>query len=269
MTAQGNLTRERLWQIEQSLSPRDQLITETVARLGLVSGDQLRQLFFVPGTSKDDGRRSAQLSLSRLERCDLLVRLARRIGGVRSGSSGYVYGLGVAGQRLARQWFSQPDGRSRKLAEPSEPFVAHQLACAQLYVDLKKTERYGELRLSTYLGEPDCWRKRIGPFGKALVLKPDAFVKVATDGRELHWFIEVDLATESQTVIARKGWAYQDHYRSGVEADVMPRVLWLAPSQRRADQLASTLNTLGESAEKLHLITTREQAIHILKGEIS
>lgn len=267
MSAAINLTRRRLAELRESLSTRDRATIEVVGMLGLASGEQLRQLHFSSGASAESSKRGAQHALRRLTRQRLLARLDRRVGGARSGSGGYVYCLGPAGQQLDRQWRGLPATRSRRPHEPGEPFAAHRLACSQLFVDLHVAEADDQLKLNRYFGEPECWRKRIGPFGQPLTLKPDAYVEVMVGERRLHWFAEVDLATESLTVIARKGRAYLDHYRSGAETNVMPRVLWLAPNMKRRDQLERTLLGLDDPSMQLHVVATTQQAIQTMKGD--
>lgn len=267
MTGQQNLTRQRVAAIEESMSERDRAITETVALLGLITGEQLRLLYFADQASQSSSRRSAQQSLRRLTEREVLARLARRVGGVRSGSAGYVYKLGRAGQRLTQSWRDGSQRRARRAHEPGEAFVAHRVACAQLFVDLHRAQAAGELLLERYLGEPACWRQRIGPFGKPLTLKPDGYARLNVDERHLHWFIEVDLATESQTVIARKGRAYLEHYTAGAETEVMPRVIWIAPDPTRADRLKATLHALGGAANELHVVTTARRSTQTMKGD--
>lgn len=267
MTVQKNVTRERISQVEETMSERDLAITDAVALLGLMNGEQLRQLYFSDHTSLSSSRRSSQQTLRRLTEAEVLARLSRRVGGVRSGSAGYIYALGRVGQRLAQRWRDDPRRRTRRAHEPGKPFVNHRVACAQLFVDLHLAQSAGELLLELYLGEPECWRQRIGPFGKPLTLKPDGFARLKVGERILHWFIEVDLATESQTVIARKGRAYLDHYAAGAEVDVMPRVIWLTPDSARADRLKSTLHALGGPARALHVVSTFERATQTMKGD--
>ncbi len=267
MNGAVNLTRRRLTELEDSLSVRDRSMLESVGALGLASGEQLRQLFFSGRVSTESSRRGAQQALRQLTEHGLLARLDRRVGGARSGSGGFVYCLGPAGQGLVHQWRGLPARRSRRPHEPGEPFVRHRLACSQLLVDLRLAEAKELLKIDRYLGEPDAWRRRVGPFGKPLTLKPDAYVEVSVGERRLHWFVEVDLATESLSVIARKGRAYLDHYRSGAEAEVMPRVVWLAPTEKRRERLAMTLHGLGEPSAQLHVVTTNEQAIQTMKGD--
>lgn len=259
-----NVTRRVVEAEEQALSARDRAIVETVSSLGLATGEQLRQLHF---RNLQSSRRTAQQALRSLVAREILARLERRVGGARSGSAGFIYALGRVGQRLQNRWRGQTTGRSRRTHEPGGAFVAHRLACTQLFVDLHLAQSAGELTVVQHLAEPDCWRQRIGPFGRPLILKPDAFVEVAVGTRHLHWFVEIDLATESQSVIARKGSAYIDHFRSGAEADVMPRVLWLAPTNSRVQQLSRTLSQLPHPAGRLHLVVHAPDAIKAMKGE--
>lgn len=269
MTTSMNLTRQRVLQVEQALTARERAIVESVALLGLMTGEQLRQLYFTNQSTLKSSKRSSQQSLRSLAQSEVLARLERRVGGVRSGSAGYVYALGRAGHQIVRRWKNETNRRSRRTHEPGEAFVEHRVACAQIFVELHLDQKRGGLRLEQYQGEPDCWRQRIGPFGKPLVLRPDGFARLAADDRLLHWFIEMDLATESQTVIAKKGRAYLDHYASGAEPDVMPRVIWVAPTRERAKRIRSTLHALGGPATELHIVNIRERAIQTMKGDFS
>lgn len=267
MTASVRLTRDRLCQIERSLSRRDREVVETVARLGLMSSRQIRTAFYRAEDGQLLGKRSVQKSLAKLESAELLARLARRVGGARKGSDGYVYVLGRAGKRLSDDWLNRKPGRTRRHHEPGLQFFAHRLAVAELFADLKSAEANQQLHVVGFLGEPECWRSRVGPFGQNITLKPDAYLRLTFDSRELHWFIEADMATESQTVIARKGRAYLDHYRSGIERQVMPRIAWLTTTPERAARLSQTLHGLGESAPQIHAVALAENAFELLKGE--
>lgn len=269
MTGGRNATQGRIDRIEAQLSERDRLIVDTVRVLGLVTGEQLRQLHFDDHRSLQSSRRTAQQSLRQLADADVLARLGRRVGGVRSGSVGYIYTLGRVGQSLVRRWQGDPQRRTRRAQDPGEAFFTHRLACSQLFVDLCLEERSGRVRVDSYQGEPACWRQRTGPFGKPLTLKPDGYVQLTSGERTLHWFIEMDLATESQTVVARKGRAYLEHYAAGAEPDVMPRVIWVAPDPSRAARMRSTLHALGGPATELHVVTVNERATQTMKGDFA
>lgn len=259
------LTARRLADLEQRLSDRDRLIIETVGLLRLVSGEQLRRLLFAQTTSLDGGRRSSQLSLSQLVKLGVLTRLERRIGGKKNGSEGYVYGLGPAGQRCARRDAGQGQ-RARLIHEFGGPFVAHSLACSEVYVGLRESERRGDIEVLAYQSEPNCWRQRLGPLGVPITLRPDGFAQLGLGEIERHWFVEVDRGTENQSTIARQGRAYLDYYQSGAETGVMPRVAWLTTTPGRADRLSNTLHGLGGVAKELFVAGRLDHSTDILAG---
>jgi hypothetical protein len=252
--------------LDSRLSERDRQLTYQVARLRLLSHEQLRRLFFADGGELGSGRRTAQRRLARLVELGVLARLERRVGGVRAGSAGFVYGLGPAGQKLCGLWSREDAGRSRSLHEPGAPFVEHTLACSDVYVALVEAAGSGSLELLEHQAEPQCWRSCVGPYGQPLVLRPDGFVRLGIGERELLWFVEVDQATESFTAIRRQGRAYLDYYVSGAAGRVMPRVAWLAPDVRRADALRDALHELGGISTELFVAARQERAIALLSG---
>lgn len=174
--------------------------------------------------------------MQRLADLGLLARLARRVGGTRAGSSGYVYYLGPAGKRLIAYWQGQGFVRGRYRPEPGGRYVCHRLAVSQLYVDLRLSEAAGELELLAFDVEPDCWRRHETGFGGQVMLKPDAFVRLGVGAYEERCFVEVDLGSESRPVIAGKLRTFAAYYKSGQEQTaqgVFPRVVLLTNSEAR------------------------------------
>ncbi len=95
------LSAALLRDLETKLTQRDLEVLRRVSDLHFVSGAQLARLSF---TDSDDERanvRAARRALLRLVRLGTLERLDRPVGGIRAGSAGFVYYLGVAGQRIA------------------------------------------------------------------------------------------------------------------------------------------------------------------------
>lgn len=255
------LTTRRLAEIDRLLSDRDRAIIQSVGALRLASGEQLRRLYFAEVASRDGGRRSNQLALSHLVKIGALKRLERRIGGKKNGSDGYVYGLGAAGARLV---LGDSSALPRRTHEFGGPFVAHTLACSQVYVELVHAAKHGQVEVLDFQSEPDSWRKRLGPSGSLVTLRPDGFVRLGLGQLERHWFIEVDRGTENQPTIARQGRAYLDHFQSGAEAEIMPRVAWLTTSAERATQLTRTLHRLGGIAQQLFVVGQIDDAVSTL-----
>lgn len=256
------LTSKRLASIAVELSPRDWAIITDVGRLRLLSGAQLATLHF--GTEESD-RRLARQVLARLVERRVLVRLGRRVGGVRAGSSGFVYGLDVAGVRLL------DPGRRRAwpTVQPGEQFLRHVLAVAQIYVHLRSAEKTGGFELLHFDAEPACWRSFVGPGGGRLVLKPDAYVVTAAGGYEDHVFVEVDLATETGPRIVDKARRYIDYFHSGREqarSAVFPQVLFLVPDGRRQGQVVGALGRVDADCWPLFVVRTLSDAVEAITG---
>jgi Replication-relaxation len=249
--------------LSEQLSARDRDLLATVARFRVMSGAQLRELYWPQG-SPETRARLARRGLARLVRLELLSPLARRVGGVRAGSSGTTFALGPAGQRLIATSSAR---RVRRPSTPGERYLAHTLAVAQLYVDLAIHQRSRRTELLAFDPEPECWATYPGPYGARQVLKPDAYLKLGTREYLFSWFIEQDMATEAAVTIACKARRYLDCYRTGtVQAatGVFPRTAWIAPDSARAQIIRQALKRLPAEARKLFVVTTTAEATALL-----
>jgi len=213
--------------------------------------------------------RACTRTLARLQNEGVVAPLVRLIGGVRAGSAAFVWALGTAGQRLATG--SGPAGGSviRRPWTPSLPFVAHRLAITELAVQLHEAEAQGALELVRFQAEPACWRRYTGPHGASASLKPDALAVMGDGQYEDSWFIEVDLATESPAVIARKRDAYLAYYRSSSEqrrSGVFPWVLFVVPYEQRRRVVERALGKPPLGQPDLFVVATETEAIGVLAG---
>jgi hypothetical protein len=263
------LTPARLLALDARLSEREREIVTTVARLRLVSGRQLERLFFSGGGSRQSNARLARKALSELVSMGLLRRLQRRVGGVRAGSAAFVYETGPAGQRLLAYWRGEGIARTRGAHEPGGAFVAHTLAVAEVYVRLREASRISRLELVSFAAEPDCWREFVGLGGRRLTLKPDIHLRLGLEEFEDSWFVEVDRATESSTVIRRQCEAYLAYWRSGREQaanEVFPRVLWIVPHEKRAQLVEQVIAALPADTHRLFAVATEDEAFAVLVG---
>ena len=242
----GKVTSKRLHQLRASMSDDDWQIIGTLARVRVASSSQLVDLHLSHLTL-----RRAQRKLARLVDSRVLARLPRTVGGLQGGSSGHVYALDVAGQRLADL---VRDGRVRRPWALGTQFLGHSLAITDVYMRLVLAERSGSLRLARFVGEPASWRSFFGPGGGRVTLKPDAYAVVTTGGYEDHWFLEVDLDTEHTPAIASKCGTYRGYWRSGYEearTGVFPRVLWLVPTMRRVAVVQQVIQRQPAGAAEL------------------
>lgn len=215
-----------------SLSERERSIVADVARVRLLSGQQLRRLHFEDSAS---GKRQARRVLASLVDKRVLARQGRSVGGVKGGSESFVFGLDIIGQRLI-----DPLSQGARPWQLGDGFVRHALMVSECYVRLVETERTGLLELLGFDGEPACWREFVGRNGSLETLKPDAFGRVGLGEYEDHWMVECDRGTEDLVRIRRKLGTYLRYWQTGKE-EPFPRVLWVTTRAERAKALRGVI----------------------------
>lgn len=266
----SRLRHARMVAIAEGTSDAEKALLRVVDRLRLVSHAQLARL--TPrsnGVSQASAARTTRRMLLRLTELGALSRLERRIGGVRAGSAGHVYYLGPVGQRLIAYWNGDGLLRGRVRPEPGAPFVRHRLSVSELYVTGRERERTGDIDLLAFDVEPDAWRESLDELGSRTTLKPDAYLRVGVGAYEDRWFIEVDLGTESRTVIARKLRAYLDYFHTGAEqaaSGVFPRVLWLTLAESRKTAIVDLTTALPPEYWPLFVVNRLDQGIDVIAG---
>ncbi|MFI0406001.1 replication-relaxation family protein [Actinomadura sp. 3N508] len=225
-------------------------------RLRLLRADQVQRLHVADGSAATQARRTRNL-LQRLYELKVIVRFARRIGGVRAGSSGFIYGL--SGLGLAVLESSGPfGGRRRTIWETKPAFQDHVLAVADLYVKLVEASREGKAELLAFDSEPACWRQFTGIGGAVLALKSDAYVRLGVGDFERHTFIEMDMGSERAPAIRRKLQTFGDYWRTGIEQQatgIFPLVLWLVPNESRRAKIGEVIRHVAQETHQLFAVT--------------
>ncbi len=261
MSPQRRVSPRQLEQLRAEVSERDLKLLRTVFDFRLISGDQLRRLYFPGGDSE---ARAARRALERLHRLRAVLRLDRRIGGIRAGSAGFLYVIGPIGDRLINT-----DRPRRRLTEPSAAFVAHTVAVAELFVAVTERIRtVDDAEILDVQAEPDCWRDFGGIDGRH-TLRPDLYLSIGLDELEHRWFIEIDRATEHLPAILRKSTVYDRYYRTGIEQERegnFPRVMWATITEKRVDAIARTL-AASTLTTALFRTVTLDEGIEVLAGE--
>lgn len=262
--------RRRRARLALELSERDRLVLSRIWEHRYLTTLQLHGFCFNGHASDESAARTTRRVLARLARDQLIRPLARRIGGVRAGSEARVWQLAPAGARIAR-----PDtGRSWRTHEPSERFLAHTLAVADVHLCLRTGLMLG-YQVSVQI-EPLSWRRFSGIGGEARLLRPDLAATVQghddQGSYEDRWFIEVDMGTESIPTLLTKCRLYMDYYRSGIEQAnhaSFPRVLWVMygpRAQQRAETLTRRILRTPSLEPRLFKITTHEELPDVLRG---
>jgi Replication-relaxation len=260
------LTVARLEQLAEALSDHDREVLRFVHDSRFATGHQLVRRYWQTSDQASAGARAARRALKRLVDLRVLTTLPRRIGGVRTGSQGFVYGTGHAGVRL----LAARGICGARVEVPGTLHLAHTLATTELTVRLAEADRAGDLEVIDVQQEPACWRSFPGLGGARRVLKPDLFIRLGAGALEDRWMIEVDLGSESGRTLARKAAIYREHYQSGREQHdhgVYPRVLWTAPDGQRAAQIESVLDAQPEEVRRLCSVRTFDDAVSFLAAE--
>jgi Replication-relaxation len=255
------LSRQGLDRLRENLSNRDLTVIHSVHEHRFLTALQIEALHFADHSTPEAGARVCRRVLARLTRERLLARLQRRVGGVRAGSSSFVYALGPVGGRLVA------DGR--RLTEPSLLFLDHTLAVAEARIELVRADRVGTLDLAEIEVEPACWRRYTGPGGAAEIVRPDLYVVTRQSEFEDCWFVEIDRGTESPAAIGRKCRAYQAYWRTGREQDqreAFPLVLWVTPKEPRAQRIEKVISGTRNLKQDLFRVTTAERFVQAIAG---
>ncbi len=253
--------RGRAARLRTQLGERDLAVLESLSHLRLLTGKQVQRLHVADGSPLTQARRARTL-LQRLTTLRLVVRLERRIGGIRAGSEGHLYALSGLGQAVLG--VGGPLGRRRRpLGETKPWFQNHLLAVAELAVELATHTRDGRVELLAFEAEPACWRRFTGSGGQLVTLKPDAFVRIGLGEYEQRAFIEMDLSTESLPTIEGKCRRYVAYWRTGREQHthgIFPKVWWLTPTEQRQTGITRTVQRLAHEARELFTVALSSQA---------
>jgi hypothetical protein len=162
------------------------------------------------------------------------------------------------------------DGPRRRYHEPTIRFLDHTLAIAQLVVDVTAASRSGTLDVIALQAEPRCYREFSGMAGTTL-LRPDLFLAVGVGDLEHRTFCELDRGHESVPVVVRKCRLYEAYYQSGKEQGahgVFPKVCWIVPDERRAQQVRRAIKGDRRLTDQLFVVATNEQSLATLMGSV-
>ncbi|WP_431795272.1 replication-relaxation family protein [Microbacterium enclense] len=253
----------KLLLLRSELSPRDDDILTFLNRHRYATTTQLRDVFFAEHATPTAGTRACIRVLHRLLHNRLVARLERRVGGTSRGSDASIWYLDAPGERLTR-----PEGaRRRRFAAVSTPFLTHTLAVTEAHVTLIRQARTGAFAIECIDVEPDSWRPFLTRAGASTILKPDLYAHLATPDFDDHWYLEVDLGTESIPVLLAKSRTYAAYKATGraqAAHGVFPRVLWLLPTKARVDRLRAAIQAAPELDDRLFVCATTEQLTTVL-----
>ncbi len=254
-----------LERLNRELSDRDHAVLHSIAAYKFLSTRQLQLLHFHDHATPTSASRICRRVLLRLRELGVIEELDRRLGGVRAGSDSYVWRVGRTGDRLLQM--ADGHGARARRKEPSLHYLQHCLAIADTYLTLLVAHRARLLELVRSDTEPATWRSYLGPGGERLTLKPDLYTVTASGEYEDAWAIEQDLGTESIPTLLGKCRQYEAYRRTGLEqqqAGIFPLVVWIVPSQRRAERLTEAIDGARSLDRSLYRICTPDGLLDLI-----
>jgi hypothetical protein len=136
----------------------------------------------------------------------------------------------------------------------------------QVLAALAHEGRGGAFEVVEVQAEPACWRPYTGWYGDRRILKPDLSLTLGLGKWRLHWFVEIDRATEHRPALARKLAAYETAWRGGGEQyrrGVFPGVCWVVPDKARAAVVEEMCAKSG-APDQMFTVTTPNAAVRVL-----
>ena len=259
----SRISASRLRHLRGELSDRDRDILQFLARHRYATTVHLRRVYFTDHATLTAATRATVRVLDRLLTNRLIGRLERRIGGQHHGSAAYIWHLDVAGERLTRT----PGATRRRLGDPSTTFLDHTLEVTDTHVHLLEATRTGPYALTNVQVEAEASRTFAASTGGTRVLRPDLFITLSTSDYDDHWYLEVDRGTESMPTLVAKCHAYEEYRRTGraqAEHGVFPRVLWIVPTEKRAESLRKVIAADTTLTDRLVVTTTPDRFLTTL-----
>ncbi|MEV7874174.1 replication-relaxation family protein [Microbacterium sp. NPDC089188] len=258
----------RLRELYLSLSARDHHILDFLSRHRYASTTHLRDVFFAGHATTTAGTRACIRVLHRLLRDRLVARLERRVGGSARGSAASIWYLDAVGERLTR-----PEQTSRRrFASVSTLFLEHTLAITDTHVTLITQAQATGAELERVEIESQAWRPFLTTHATPTVLKPDLYAHLSTPDYDDHYYLEIDRASESIPVVlgqCRLYTAYRATGRAQTEHGVFPRVVWIVPTQRRADRLTAAIHAEQDLPDRLFTVITTTQFAATLTSDVA
>jgi hypothetical protein len=211
------------------LTHRDHEILKLVGTFGQLASSHIRELIFA-----DRSHSVPDTVLKRLVKLGYLVQVGRRASGIKGGAGAFVFKLGRYGRALLS---------ASRVASPN--VNDHALMVADTYLELKRAESTGILRLLDYEVE-----RSVPP-----VVRADLFaaVEYPGQGRVSQYFLEIDRQTEAPKRIREK----ISGYWRAVEAastDYFPFVVFVVKHEARKRELERLFQQLpGDQQEMVRV----------------
>ena len=279
----SKVTNLEIGMIDLSLDDRDRQILQLMRRLRFMRTDQLCRIFFQEPETTDRAKLSRTTRcLHRLEKWGVITHLPRKVRPNRGGTYGLVWHLTETGTRLLDICREIP--KRHRPYEPSETFLKHSLAVAEVYtITMETARKEPAFAAKTIEIESEAAREHKTPAtyltpSKTTRICPDMFLEIDNvdeSGKKItdYWYIEVDLGTERSKSLMEKCKRYVSYYKTGApqkEHGVTPAVLFVVPDEQRKATILEVVRKLPDIGwHKCFFLVTEEELLgRLAKGPI-
>lgn len=258
------LTVMQLMAIEYQLTDRDRQILKGLKVMKCLFTYQIQKLYCSDLKTQKSAANTTYRIMKRLREYGLVDTLVdRMIGGIKAGSAPYIWYLTEQGHRLLLLDNKYPEGnvKRKRFMEPASSTLAHRMAVNECYVQLKDLEHQGQLEVLEASFEPDNWRDFIYK-DKKESLKPDLTIATNHHGYECHFFIEMDLSTESLDTITKKCIRYHKYLQTNIEQTqygFFPIVLFIVKDEKRKQKLDNAIRSRFQGLVNIFLVITADE----------
>ncbi len=240
------LTKRRLRELERILPERDKMVLRSLAKCQYLTSRQIGRLHFYSYANKTAIIRTTNRALAKLRDYGLAEPLYPRVG-----SKVNNWTITESGMSLIN--LDNPEYKpSKSYVKASHNFLKHTLEVAEVYVQLFEVCQKHQMELVKTEMEPECWRGHAGEDGRPATMKPDMYARTGNGQFEDSWFFEVDMNTESPSVVLEKCRRYVHYCTTGMEQKrngVFPLVVWIAYSENRKAKLQQYIADCRDMSE--------------------
>lgn len=256
------------------ITKRDVRILQMVEAYRFVSREQIERLIFTK-TEKDEKTKKTRcpIRLRKMFDNQLLGRVRWPFHAVtlpmvyylgREGANLLALKLGIERNKITTLTKSE----KRPAISRSLLFLAHTLAINDFRIDVNLACQKGEARLLEWLNEYELGREyvKINHKGRKRrkAVQPDGYFAISQNGREAHFFLEMDMETTpskrwAPKVLGLYEYRYRGKYTERFDTKSL-RVLCVTPSESRKELLMEwTAKVIPERWQPLFWFTTQDE----------
>ena len=275
------VTTIKVGSVNLKLDAKDLIVLRLLEEHKFLTAQQIAKFLHTPNRLFASTIRLTTRYVKQLRDRKFITVNARQVGGVGHGSDPQIWHLDKLGYDVLARLKTIETGRVQKAYKaPTYTFANHRVAINDTKLTFKHiADRFDQMKLGKVLLEEKSWRTYTDLAGKEASLRPDLYVETYRGDLKHHWFVEVDLNTESPVRIVDKCRNYLDYLQSTYATrdkdwccGEFPAVLWIMPTVKRRDairrHIAGSIPELDDTQRPFIVITPKELKGLVVDGKL-